>query len=607
MDSPVDTKQNLDQQVTVSTEKTPRTEYSYGSSIDNSHGNTRTKKPIITPFSPWYDAFKPSSFLKPTTEELPFDSTGMSKTEVAQQQLAQAGPTLSRRHLITITASAGIGTGLFVGTGNTLPLGGPAGLIIGFGVMGIAMILIMLSAAELNLRFPTINPFSQLTAKFLDPSWGFTIGWLYMFAFMVAAPLEIITAAELTQYWHSDGNSAAKVNPVAWVSIIFVFNVVLHLFAGSRGYGELEFFVCSVKLLAVVGWMIFTVIYVAGGIPGHGYIGARYYHDPGAFADSFKGVIQVMVSASFAYGSTELSALAATETANPVRSIPSSTRQTFWRIILVYLAPVILIGFGVPYNAEGLGSSNGGSGSPFVRVLDLAGTKALHSIFNAVIICSVIGVSNSSIYGSTRTLVSLSMAGMAPKWLSYVDRRGRPTLALLCNLVFLMLCFVCASDKYNDVFNWLYAFVQLAFLFVWASICICHIKFRLIWRKQRRSLNELLYCSPFGILGALTGTAIIIFVFVLQFWTSAAPIGGSNNRASYFFQNDLSVLVAIALYVGHKIYLVKSTGSWGLQGWDVDVDDGVRVLSPETMELADAIERKWAKRNFLLRFIRNIC
>lgn len=574
----------------------------------NVHGYVHnTNRHIITPQSPWYDALKPSSFLKPKENELGFDPSGMSNVEIAQNQLAQAGPSLSRRHLITITASAGIGTGLFVGTGNTLPQGGPAALIIGFGVMGIALIMIMLSTAELNLRFPNINPFSQLTARFLDPSWGFAIGWLYMFGYMVSAPLEMITAAELTQYWSHDNNPAAKVNPVAWISIIFVFDVLLHLFAGSRGYGELEFFVGSAKLTAMMGWMIYAVIYVAGGIPGHGYIGGKYYHEPGAFADGFKGVISVMVSASFAFGGTEISGVAAVETNNPVRSIPSSVRQTFWRIIIFFVTPVILVGFAVPYNTKGLGTSNGGSGSPFVMVLDLAGTKALHSIFNSVIICSVIGVSNSSIYASTRTLVALSQSGMAPKWLSYVDRRGRPTLALLCNLVFAILCFVSASDKYNDVFNWLYAFAQLAFLYVWSAICMCHIKFRLCMKRQGMQLNELLFHSPFGIPGAVLGGGIIVFVFALQFWTAAAPIGGSDNRASYFFQQDLSVVCAIVLYVGHKIYMKKTTGSWGFVGWDIDLNEGVRIIEPERLELAEAVERKWAKRNFLLRFMRNLC
>lgn len=609
MSSPIESKESTvpDGHVVVP-EKRTSSGSSFSGDYSSMHGYVHdTNRRVITPNSPWYDALKPFSFLKPKPNELGFDPTGMTDVEIGQKQLAQAGPTLSRRHLITITASAGIGTGLFVGTGNTLPQGGPAALIIGFGVMGISLVLVMLSTAEMNLRFPNINPFSQLTAKFLDPSWGFAIGWLYMFGYMVSAPLEMITAAELTQYWHGDDNPAAKANPVAWISIIFVFDVVLHLFAGSRGYGELEFFVGSAKLTAVMGWMIYTVIYVAGGIPNHGYIATKYFHEPGAFADGFKGVISVMVSASFAFGGTEISGVAAAETTNPMRSIPSSVRQTFWRILIFFVTPVILVGFAVPYTTKGLGTSNEGSGSPFVMILDLAGTKALHSIFNSVIICSVIGVSNSSIYASTRTLVALSQSGMGPKWLSYVDRRGRPTIALLCNLIFAILCFVSASDKYNEVFNWLYAFAQLAFLYVWSAICMCHIKFRLLMKRQGMSLNELLFRSLFGIPGAILGGGIIVFVFALQFWTAAAPIGGSDNRASYFFQQDLSVVCAIALYVGHKIYMRKTTGGWGFVGWDVDINEGVRVIHPEMLELADEVERKWAKRNFLLRFMRSLC
>jgi len=574
-------------------------------------GPERSQEPIppIPSYSHWYDAFRPSSFKRPTEAELGFDTTGMSSIEITQHQMSRAAPSLSRRHLIVVTCSAGVGTGLFIGTGNTLPEGGPAALIIGFGLMSIALVCVMLSTAELNLRYPTINPMSQLAERFIDSSWGFAIGWIYMFGYMVSAPLEIIAGAELTQFWHDDNNSAAKVNPVAWVSLIYVLDVCIHFFGGSRGYGELEFVVGSIKFCAIIGWIIFAIIYVNGGVIGRPeYIGGKYFHDPGAFAGGFKGVIQVIVSASFAYGGTEVTGLAAAETSNPIRSIPSSTRQTFWRTLVLFMTPVILVGFCVPYDDPQIGSSNTGSGSPFVRALQLSGIHALPSIFNVVIICSVIGVSNSSTYAANRSLVGLAMSGMAPKWLAYVDRRGRPVMATVCLLTFALLCFVCASDKYNDVFNWLYAFAQLAFLYVWSSVCLAHIKLRLMMRKQGRSLDELVYKSPLGIPGAIVGAGILIFVYCLQFWPAATP-ANEPDVASYFFQQDLSVPCALALFLGHKIYVRKTTGNWGFKVFDLDqdLDSGVRLLDMDEVNRANEEYRQKAKSNFFRRIAYYIC
>nr|UJH94559.1 Gap3.2 [Starmerella bombicola] len=594
----------------MQSEKVQSNDGSSDADTDTSGNITPHPVNIITPHSAFIDAFKPSSFKRPTDFELGIDTSQMTHIEKAQYQLSRGGPTLSRRHLILVTASAGIGTGLFIGTGNTLPQAGPAGLIISFGLMSLCLTFVMISTAELNLRYPTVNPMSQLAARFLDPSWGFTVGWIYMFGYMVSAPLEIIAGAEVTQYWHNDNNSAAKVNPVAWVAIIYVFDVCVHLFGGSRGYGELESFIGAIKVLAVLGFIIFTIIHVAGGIPGpdHHYIGAKYFDNPGAFTSAgFKGVLSAWVSSSFAYGGTEVSGLAAAESANPLRAIPSSTKQTFWRSLILFLVPVILIGFSVPYDDPNIGSSNSGSGSPFVRSIQMAGVRALPSIFNAVIMCSTIGVSNSSMYACNRSLVALSLSGWGPKFLSYVDRRGRPVLATLCTLTFSLLCFVAASSKYNDVFNWLYAFAQLAYLFVWASICLVHIKFRLVMRRQGRSLKELLYVSPFGIIGALIGGGIAIVIFVLQFWSSASPVIHQNDRAAYFFQSDLSVPVAIALFVGHKIYTRKTTGNWGFVGWNVDLDRGVRLVDLDELHEQEEMHKEHLKRNKLLRIADFLC
>jgi hypothetical protein len=57
----------------------------------------------------------------------------------------------------------------------------------------------------------------------------------------------------------------------------------------------------------------------------------RYWHDPGALANGFKGVCAVFVTAAFSFSGTELVGLAATETPNPRKSLPSAIKNTFWR------------------------------------------------------------------------------------------------------------------------------------------------------------------------------------------------------------------------------------------------------------------------------------
>ncbi len=47
-----------------------------------------------------------------------------------------------------------------------------------------------------------------------------------------------------------------------------------------------------------MAYFLFSLIYIGGGIRGVPGIGGTYWHDPGAFADGFRGVATVFVFCS---------------------------------------------------------------------------------------------------------------------------------------------------------------------------------------------------------------------------------------------------------------------------------------------------------------------
>lgn len=59
--------------------------------------------------------------------------------------------------------------------------------------------------------------------------------------------------------------------------------------------------------------MFIAIVLVCGGGPKDGaygeYVGGRYWRNPGAFANGFKGVCAVFVTAAFAFSGTELGML----------------------------------------------------------------------------------------------------------------------------------------------------------------------------------------------------------------------------------------------------------------------------------------------------------
>lgn len=85
--------------------------------------------------------------------------------------------TLKGRHLQMIAIGGSIGTGLFVGSGSALATGGPASLLIAFGLIGIMLYCTVHALGEMAVLFPVAGSFSAYSTRFLDPAWGFAMGW----------------------------------------------------------------------------------------------------------------------------------------------------------------------------------------------------------------------------------------------------------------------------------------------------------------------------------------------------------------------------------------------------------------------------------------------
>lgn len=351
--------------------------------------------------------------------------------------------TLKGRHLQMIAIGGAIGTGLFVGSGSALAEGGPASLIIAFGLIGIMLYCTVHALGELAVLYPVAGSFAVYGTRFIDPAWGFAMGWNYALGWLVTIPLEIVAASLTLSFW--DG--AKGINAAAWVTIFLVFIVAINLF-GARGYGEAEFVFSMIKVVAVIGFIILSIIINVGGGENGGYIGGRYWHNPGAFNNGFKGLCSVFVTAAFAFAGTELVGLGSAETANPRKTLPPAIKQVFWRILLFYMVSLTMVGLNVPYNNGQLldGSSDAdATASPFVISIQNAGIDVLPSIFNVVILIAVLSVGNSSIYGSSRTIAALAEQKQAPRIFGYIDRAGRPLVAILFSSAWGLLAFLAAA------------------------------------------------------------------------------------------------------------------------------------------------------------------
>ncbi|KAG5745199.1 hypothetical protein H9Q70_012111 [Fusarium xylarioides] len=436
---------------------------------------------------------------------------------------------LKNRHLQMIAFGGSIGTGLFVASGVALYRGGPVSLLLAFIIMGAMQFFTMQALGELSVAFPVGGSFANYSTRFLDPSWGFAMGWNYTLQYLIVLPLEIIAGAFTTNYWNPNASKS--------IFIVLFFILILGInLLGVKGYGEAEFIFSAVKVTAIVGFILLGIIINIAGSPEGDYIGFTRWQNPGAFHNGFKGFASVLVTATFSFAGTEMVGLAAAETSNPKKSLPAAVKQVFWRISLFYILSILLIGLLVPYDEPRLLGAKYGSdaaASPFVIAIEMSGSDVLPDIMNAVILISLISVGNTAVYASSRMLAALAEQSLAPKMFAYIDRTGRPLVAIICCGLLGLLAFSANSKIHNEIFNWLLAISGLSTLFTWSSICICHIRFRKAWELSGYNVSQLAFKSQVGVWGSWVALAAYGTVLVLQVWVAISPIQPEVVNWSY--------------------------------------------------------------------------
>lgn len=549
------------------------------------------------------DSFKPSELVA-VPEDIEYND--LPEQEKIQLKLASQPyqKVLDQRHLTMIAIGGTLGTGLFIGLGYSLA-SGPGSLLIGFLLVGTSIFCVVQSAAELSCQFPVSGSYATHVSRFIDESVGFTVATNYALAWLISFPSELIGCAITISYWNQ------SVNPAVWVAIFYVFIMVLNLFT-VRGFAETEFFLSVIKVLAIIIFIIIGIVLISGGGPeSSGYIGTKYWHNPGSFAEPvFKNLCNTFVSAAFSFGGSELVLLTSTESKN-VASISRAAKGTFWRIAIFYITTVVIIGCLVPYTDERLlngSSSEDVSASPFVIALSNTGSMGgkVANFMNVVILVAVLSVCNSCVYASSRVIQALGASGQLPSVCGYIDRKGRPLGGIAICGVFGLLGFLVASDKEGEVFTWLFALCSISSFFTWFCICLSQIRFRMALRAQGRSKDDIAFKSMLGVYGGILGCVLNFLLIAGEIYVSASPVG-EKSSAKGFFEYCLSIPIMIVVYIGHRIYR-RDWRNWYIKRRNIDLDTGCSIESVDLFKQQRKEDQEYiASKPFYYKIYRFWC
>lgn len=211
---------------------------------------------------------------------------------------------------------------------------------------------------------------------------------------------------------------------------------------------------------------------------------------------------------------------------------------------------------------------------------------------NVVILIAVLSVGNSAVFGSSRTLAALADQGQAPRIFSYIDRKGRPLIAI-CFAAFVgLIAFVADTGHQDVVLDWLLALSGLSSILTWGSICLSHIRFRDAWKAQGHSLDELAFESQPGVIGSWIGFLFNCVILLAQFWTGAWPVGYASLTVSEqlqnFFKAYLAAPIVLLFYIGYKLWFRTPF----MRARDMDLRTGRRDLNLPALIAEEKAERK---------------
>ena len=410
---------------------------------------------------------------------------------------------LKNRHLQLISLGGVIGSGYFLGTGYVLEKAGPAA-ILAYLLGGVIVLCVMLCLSELAVEKPVSGSFVTYAREHISPTWACGVGWAYWTTWVAYVTSEMIAAGIIMN------NFIPEVSQLWWAVFFGLLVTILNLFHVDK-FGESEFWLSLIKIIALAAFSIVAGLICLGLIGDQGYIGTKVLLGSGGFApNGYWSIVLTMVIILVNFQGTEIIGLAAGECEKPEKSIPIAVRNVTWRIIALYIIPISLLISILPWDKAGLDES------VFAAAVTQYGLSGFGAFFAFVILTAAISCSNSGLYGAARALHALARMDMAPSTLGHINKNGMPSRSILvsicaCWAVILLYSF----DPDSALYTYLLAVSGFTGAIAWISICWSE------YRSRKRKIAEgtegaLRYKTPFFPYVTLFGIWAQVFCLVVM-------------------------------------------------------------------------------------------
>lgn len=373
---------------------------------------------------------------------------------------------LKNRHVQLLAIGGAIGTGLFLGSGRSIHLAGPS-ILFAYMITGFICFFVMRALGELLLSNLKYHSFVDFVREYMGNGAAFITGWTYWFCWISLAMADVTAAGFYIQYWFP--------NIAQWVPSLIILMILLIMnLTAVKLFGEMEFWFALIKVVAIMALIVIGTFMIIKGFSTDAGTSSftNLWSYGGWMPNGVSGFILSFQMVVFAFTGIELVGLTAGETENPEKVIPKAINNIPIRVILFYIGALLVIMSIYPW------TSISPERSPFVQVFSAVGIAAAATIVNFVVLTSAASACNSGIFSTSRMVYSLAKENNAPESMKKLTSNQVPTNAIMVSTLVVLVAVILQYIMPEGIFVLITSISTFCFIFIWAIITICHLKYR---------------------------------------------------------------------------------------------------------------------------------
>lgn len=419
--------------------------------------------------------------------------------------------TLQTRHIVMLSLGGAIGSGLFLGSGQTISAAGPS-VLLSYVLAGLMLFVVMFGVGRMVLDQDVhesgisgiIKPYvGEHMAHFTD--WVYWATWM---AVLIAEEAGVSTFLAML---------IPGVPLWVFALLVAVLGTAINLYS-VRAFAETEYWLAFVKvaviiLLIVLGAYLLIINDAHLGFTAHEVQKVSDSVAPSFAPNGFKGFLSSLLIVIFSFGGSELVAVTVAETEDPKTALPKAIRGVLVRIISFYVIPIFLFLQLLPWSEV----SNPDAPSPFATIFTKVGIPYADKIILIVIVIAIFSAVNSAIYATSRSLYS-RMEGSRSKigqQLSVLNKNQVPVRAILVSSGILFVGVILSAIFGDNFWHFVAGSISFTIIIVWIMLLVAAV---LMYFKRKNSGHLFLKIVTLLVL------LVLIFVLITQVFSNSCTL-----------------------------------------------------------------------------------